>query len=240
MGALGVKYYRWYHLDNDDYYNEIELILRQILQPIEKISFFTFIRVISGYKVIPLDLSTNKDRKLIDDLIKASNEVINDIKNTGGIKTKDGKTPKRVNEVGNHIEPYVKKALSKYGYATTPKTKTGNRKATGYPDIEFWHGGKDENDGRVVYIEIKTYNEKNVNSSQRTFYASPPSDKDGFKIIHDAPHIVISFKIEKIDNNYYATGFKIVDLCKLTGSIKREFNASNKELYDDELVIHTK
>jgi len=229
--------------NNDDYYNEIESILRQILQPIEKISFFTFIRVISGYKVIPLDLLTDKDRKLIDDLIKASNKVIEDIKNTEGIKKdgkKDGETAKRPNEVGNHIEAYVKKALSKYGYTTTPKTKTGNRKATGYPDIEFWHGGKCENDGRIVYIEIKTYNEKNVNSSQRTFYASPPSDKDGFKIIHDAPHIVISFKIEKINNNYYATGFKIVDLYKLTGSIKREFNASNKELYSDELVIYSK
>jgi hypothetical protein len=226
--------------NNDDYYNEIELILRQILQPIEKISFFTFIRIISGYKVIPLDLSANKDKKLVDDLIKASNEVIKDIRNTKGIKTKDGETPKRVNEVGNHIEPYVKKALSKYGYATTPKTKNGKHKSTGYPDIEFWYGGKSENDGRVVYIEIKTYNEKNVNSSQRTFYASPPNDKDGFKIIHDAPHIVISFKIEKINNNYYATGFKIVDLYKLTGSIKREFNASNKELYDEELVIYSK
>jgi hypothetical protein len=95
-------------LDNDDYYNEIELILRQILQPIEKISFSTFIRVISGYKVIPLDLSTNKDRKLIDDLIKASNKVINDIKNTGGIKTKDGKTPKRVNEVGIILSSMLK------------------------------------------------------------------------------------------------------------------------------------
>ncbi|WP_421077558.1 restriction endonuclease [Methanothermococcus sp. Ax23] len=225
---------------DDDYYNEIELILRQILQPIEKISFSTFIRVISGYKVIPLDLSANKDKKLVDDLIKASNEVIKDIRNTKGIKTKDGETPKRVNEVGNHIEPYVKKALSKYGYATTPKTKNGKHKSTGYPDIEFWYGGKSENEGRVVYIEIKTYNEKNVNSSQRTFYASPPNDKDGFKIIHDAPHIVISFKIEKINNNYYATGFKIVDLYKLTGSIKREFNASNKELYDEELVICSK
>ena len=105
MGALEINILG--DIMDDDYYNEIELILRQILQPIEKISFSTFIRVISGYKVIPLDLSTNKDRKLINDLIKASNEVINDIKNTEGIKTKDGKTPKRVNEVGNHIEPYV-------------------------------------------------------------------------------------------------------------------------------------
>ncbi|WP_292460575.1 restriction endonuclease [Methanothermococcus sp.] len=152
----------------------------------------------------------------------------------------DGETPKRVNEVGNHIEPYVKEALSKYGYADTPKTKNGRRKSTGYPDIEFWHGGKAENDGRVVYIEIKTYNEKNVDTTQRSFYASPPNDKEGFKITHDAPHIVISFKIEKINNNYYATGFKIVDLYYLNGSIKREFNASNKELYDDKLVLYSK
>ncbi len=86
-----------------------------------------------------MDLSANIDKKLVDDLIKASNKVIKDIRNTKGIKTKDGETPKRVNEVGNHIEPYVKKALSKYGYATTPKTKNGKHKSTGYPDIEFWY-----------------------------------------------------------------------------------------------------
>jgi len=36
-------------MDDKSYYEEIESILRQILQPIEKISFSTFIRVVSGY-----------------------------------------------------------------------------------------------------------------------------------------------------------------------------------------------
>jgi len=147
-------------MDDKEYYQEIENILRQILQPIEEISFSTFIRVISGYKIIPIDLSKEEDKELIEDLIKVCHEVIKEIKTTNGVKTKEGKTPKRVNEVGNHIEHYVKHVLNKYGYAITPKTKKGKQKSTGYPDIEFWYKGEKEGEGRVVYIEIKTFNER--------------------------------------------------------------------------------
>ena len=227
-------------MDDKSYYEEIESILRQIHQPIEKISFSTFVRVVSGYKIIPIDLSKKEDKELIEDLIKVCYEVIEEIKNTGGVKTKDGKTPKRVNEVGNHIERYVKDVLSKYGYAITPKTKKGKQKSTGYPDIEFWYKGKMEEDGRVVYIEIKTFNEKNINSSHRTFYASPSKDEDGIKIRFDAPHLCLSFKIKKLGSEYYDTGFKILDLSKLKGGIKREFNASNKELYKKDLIVYEK
>ncbi|WP_245528129.1 restriction endonuclease [Methanocaldococcus vulcanius] len=165
-------------------------------------------------------------------------EVIKKIKNTAGVKTEEGKTPKRVNDVGNYIEHYVKDVLGKYGYAITPKTKKGRQKSTGYPDIEFWYKGKKEGEGRVVYIEIKTFNEKNINSPHRTFYASPSKDEEGIKIRFDAPHLCMSFKIEKLGSEYYATGFKIVDLSKLKGGIKREFNASNRELYKKDLVIY--
>ncbi|XRO77573.1 restriction endonuclease [Methanocaldococcus sp. 10A] len=227
-------------MNDKDYYEEIEQILRQILQPIEKISFLTFVRVVSGYKIIPINLSKKEDKDLIDDLIKVCEEVIEEIKKTNGIKDKEGKTPNRPNEVGNYIENYVKDVLNKYGYADTPKTQSGSKKSTGYPDIEFWYKGKEEGEGRIVYIEIKTFNEENINSTQRTFYASPSKDEEGIKIRYDAPHICLSFKIEKKNNNYYATGFKIIDLSKLIGRIKREFNASNKELYKKELIIYEK
>jgi len=227
-------------MNDKSYYEEIENILKQILQPIEEISFSTFVRVVSGCRIIPIDLTKDNDRKLINDLAEVCIMVSKTIKKTGGIRTKDGKIPKRVNEVGNHIEPYVKKALSKYGYAVTPKTKSNKQKSTGYPDIEFWYGGKKEKEGRIVYIEVKTFNEKNINSSHRTFYASPPKDKEGIKIKFDAPHLCLSFKINKINGNYYVSGFKIIDLSKLKGGIKREFNASNRDLYKKALILYEK
>ncbi|CAB3289181.1 putative Type II site-specific deoxyribonuclease [Methanocaldococcus lauensis] len=137
-------------MDDKDYYEEIEQILRQILQPIEKISFSTFVRVVSGYKIIPINLSKKEDKDLIEDLIKVCEEVIEEIKKTNGIKDKEGKTPNRPNEVGNYIENYVKDVLNKYGYADTPKTQSGSKKSTGYPDIEFWYKGKEEGEGRIV------------------------------------------------------------------------------------------
>ena len=54
----------------------------------------------------------------------------------------------------------------------------------------------------------------------------------------ETAHLCLSFKIEKLGSEYYATGFKIIDLSKLKGGIKREFNASNKELYKKELIIY--
>jgi hypothetical protein len=142
-------------MDDKEYYQEIENILRQILQPIEEISFSTFIRVISGYKIISIELFKKDDKELIEDLTKVCHEVIKEIKNTNGVKTKEGKTPKRVNEVGNHIEHYVKHVLNKYGYAITPKTKKGKQKSTGYPDIEFWYKGKKEEKGEWFILKLK-------------------------------------------------------------------------------------
>jgi len=227
-------------MSDKSYYKEIENILRQILQPIEEISFSTFVRVISGCRIIPINLAKDDDKELINDLAKACIMVLKNIKKTGGIRTVDGKIPKRVNEVGNHIEHYVKKALNQYGYAITPKTKSNKQKSTGYPDIEFWYRGKKEGNRRIVYIEVKTFDERNINSSHRTFYASPSKDEEGIKIKFDAPHLCLSFKIGKINDNYYASGFKIIDLSKLKGGIKREFNASNRDLYKKDLILYEK
>ena len=96
----------------------------------------------------------------------------------------------RVNEVGNKIEPFVKNALISMGVeADTPKTKDGKKKSTGYPDLEF----RDKN-GKWHYLECKTYNAKNVDTTQRSFYFSP---SEGFKVIRDSFHFVISFEIVK-------------------------------------------
>ena len=73
----------------------------------------------------------------------------------------------RPNEAGNEIEPFVKAALLSQGLkAQTPVTANGKAKASGYPDIEII--------GDIpCYLECKTYNLKNVETTQRAFYFSP-------------------------------------------------------------------
>ena len=144
----------------------------------------------------------------------------------------------RANEVGNDIESFVKESLSEIGYqSNTPKTLGGKSKASGYPDIEF----KDEYD-RWHYIECKTYNIKNLNTTFRSFYLSPSKD---FKVTKDAHHFGFSFEIyvDRSTGNkhiYKVRSWKILDLSKLKLDVKYEFNSDNKTLYKEELIIANK
>lgn len=109
--------------------------------------------------------------------------------NNNGIFTR------RANEVGNHIEPFMIEALNKIGLkADRPKTKEGKKKAVGYPDIFV-----EDKHRRPNYVECKTYNERNYQTTQRSFYFSPAERPNDFKVIHDARHIIVSFKIERAE-----------------------------------------
>ncbi len=220
------------NFEDINYYQEIENILRCILQPIPRISFSTFVRVVSGHKVIPID--EEQDKELIETLKNVGYQVKEEVEKTNGIKAPNNdKLPSRRNEAGNYLENYVKKVLNKFGKAETPFTQSGKRKNVGYPDLVFHYEGK------VIYVEIKTYNPKKIESSLRAFYASPPSEKGGFKVTTDGYHVLLAFGLEeKEKNQYFIEEYIIVDLAKLEGRIKHEFNASNKELYNEKTIIH--
>ncbi len=82
------------------------------------------------------------------------------------LSNEEGIFTNRVNEVGNHMESYVRNALNEEGLETiTPLTKKGKPKSTGYSDLEVI-----EKNGRRTYLEYKTFNIKNWDSTQRTFY----------------------------------------------------------------------
>ncbi|MDD3663585.1 MAG: restriction endonuclease, partial [Candidatus Pacebacteria bacterium] len=128
-----------------------------------------------------------------------------------------------------------KEALNHEGYySRTPTGLSGKKKATGYPDIEFL----DEFE-RINYLECKSFNIKNVNTTQRSFYLSPSSD---FKITKDAHHFGISFEVfveSSIgkDSIYKLKSWKILDLEKLELDVKYEFNSDNFRLYSESLIL---
>lgn len=137
----------------------------------------------------------------------------------------------RPNEVGNDIEPFVKKALNSLNLnANVPTVSSGSKKATGYPDILFCFNNK------PYYLECKTYNAENIATTQRSFYFSP-SDK--FKVIYDASHFLMSFEIyvagESGRNHIYKCNhYKILTLESLSLDVKYEFNSDNKRMYSGE------
>ncbi|HHW58721.1 MAG: hypothetical protein WBH58_08075 [Bacteroidales bacterium] len=216
--------------EQEKYIKELEETISQFIKPLKNIPFKIVLKAISECELIPFDKNNPKDKQLLDDLIKAATIATNNAYEKG-IFTR------RENEVGNHIEPFVIDALNQIGLvASRPKTKEGKKKATGYPDIFL-----EDRNGRPNYIECKTYNERNYQTTQRSFYFSPAERTADFKVIHDARHLVISFKIEKSERDgqmvFFPVYWKIFSLDSLIGQIKHEFNSTNKQLYRDEALL---
>jgi len=182
------------------------------------------IKVLSGYDVVPFDKNNPNDVNLLEDLKRAAGLAVTVIQRVK-IRTR------RANEVGNRIEPFVREALQNIGYgAQVPKTSNGKQKSAGYPDIAFTDKVK-----RLTYVECKTYNRANIDTTQRSFYLSP---SDEFKVTGNAHHFIVSLEImEELrdantgENVYTATGWKILDVADLPLDLKMEFNSDNRRMY---------
>ncbi len=211
-----------------EYISALENVIKQMLVPLKGIPFGLVIESISGKKVIPFDKFDLLDSKLLGQLIEAANLA-------GMIINKTGIYSSRANEVGNAIEPFVIDGLNRIGLiARKPQTEAGKERSAGYPDIYFI-----DNFRRSNYLECKTYNKKSLESSLRSFYLSPSTD---FKIIYDAHHFVLSYEIVEQKrsgamNLYRCSSWKLLSIEKLLVNVKYEFNADNKELYKEELIL---
>ncbi len=210
------------------YTQKLESVIEQMLKPIKGIPFNLVINSLSGHKIIPFNKKSQKDIQTLKDISLVAKKVCIEV-NKVGIKRP------RPNEVGNDIEIFVKKIMNDMGLkANVPKTKKGNKKSTGYPDIEFM-----DRFNRINYLECKTYNIKNLATTQRSFYISPSED---FKISCDAHHFVISFEIfveKNIDRNliFKCSSWKILSIENLDVDVKYEFNADNARLYNKTLIL---
>ncbi len=215
-------------MKKDKYTEGLEEVVKQMLVPYKKIPFNLVIEVLSGCNIIPFNNKDKKDIVLIKKLIKA-------VSAAGENFNKNGVLRSRPNEVGNDIESFVKQALNDIKYkAGTPLTSKGGKKSTGYPDIEFT-----DEFHRVNYLECKTFNIKNISTTQRSFYLSP---SENFKITKDAHHFVVSFEIyeaKSVGKNslFKCKSWKILAIENLQVDVKYEFNADNARLYASEMVI---
>lgn len=145
---------------------------------------------------------------------------------------REGVRARRVNEVGNAVEEFVDAAFEAHGFTSeVPFGPSGRRRSTGYPDLRV------SRDGVLFYIEVKTYNRRNVDTTQRSFYLSPSED---FKVVGEGYHLVIAFAMKREDDGRYrAESVHLLDLHGLVVKLKWEYNASNRDLYGGELeTIH--
>lgn len=182
----------------------------------------TAIQGISGCKVIPLD-SGGADVDLLHKLCRAAEALI-EFSHASPIQTG------RVNELGNNIEEPLRNCCSQVGLvATWPLRLDGSGGRSGYPDIAINIGGP-----RPTYLEAKVIGAGSEASTFRSFYLSP-SDRP--KVCVDARHLLIAFVHDRLADSedgyeqYRLLSYKIVDLARVIGKIKFEYQSSNKELY---------
>lgn len=207
---------------DEDYVKNLERIIQGMLTPLKDIPFPLVIKAISGHEVIPFDDGKTQDVRLLK-LIEQS------VVDAGQMMIKNGVYARRVNEIGNAIEPFVHDSLIKFGLnAKTPVDRNGKKQAMGYPDLSI------NFEDRTHYIECKTYNRETENTSQRSFYLSP-SDK--FKVVETGHHFLVSYEMERLGSmgskgdRYKPLYWKILSLEKLLVNVKYEFNTDNKGLY---------
>ncbi|TES81938.1 MAG: hypothetical protein E3J92_04560 [Dehalococcoidia bacterium] len=213
--------------EQEEYIKQLEQTIGRFLEPLKGVPFPVAIKALTGFQVLAFDVSSEQNKRAVKQLSDAAQ--------LGGQEAyKVGIFTARPNEAGNHIEPFVITALRQVGLkADKPISKSGKRKAAGYPDIQI----EDEN-SRVIYLDCKTYSTLTKNQTFRTFYLSPSEDP---KITTDAFHFLMSFEINKAERKgkeaFIPISWQIYTLDKLLVQVKHEFNASNRELYTKEALL---
>ena len=205
--------------------SDVARTLEAVARPIHDVGFADVVTALTGHRVIPAD--PERDAAVLDRIRRA-------LAAADGKARAAGIRSKRPNEAGNRMEQFVKDALGAEGFrADVPRSTTGRRQAAGYPDLELI-----DQDGRVIYLEVKTYQRHTLSSSQRAFYFSPTAHA---KVLCDATHLLVGFEFESQPSNesriYRPVGWKLVDLSKLRVRLKYEFNASNRQIYNRGSVL---
>jgi hypothetical protein len=211
----------------DEYIRQLELTISKFLEPMKGIPFPLAIKALTGHRVLTFDRSLDENKKLLDLLSKAAQ--------VGGQKAfNEGIPTARPNEAGNHIEPFVVEALRRMGLkADKPVSKRGKIKSAGYPDIQV-----EDEFGRTVYLDCKTYSSQTKDQTFRTFYFSPSKDP---KITREAFHLLMSFELSTTERKgkrvFVPVAWQIYTLDKLLIQIKHEFNANNRQIYRKEALL---
>ena len=194
--------------------------ISQMRAPMRSVPLDVVVEALTGHKVLHFNPDNPNHAEVLKRLNAAATAVAAKIKAEGGINSK------RVNEVGNVIEDYVRAAMTAQGMPATVPTgeKSGKARVTGYPDVAFTFNGEH------FYLDCKTHDKKNAASTMRTFYLSPSDDP---KISCDAVHFILSFETSRAggSDSYQLVRYKIVSLEKLSLDLKYEFNSDNRRLY---------
>ncbi len=196
----------------------------------KSVAFSDVVFATSGNRVESIDLNDSIDQEVVRYVSNCIREILLAFEDQAHPIHSVG----RVNEVSRFVEDGLVAILSiEDGFsAGVPLNASGKAQRSGYPDIRLVHNSS----GRVYYIDPKVYRSGSESSSFRTFYFEPKQTTS--KILEDARHLIIGLSHQgKVDGLWMFRSWKIVDLAHFKVRLKAEFQASNRDLYLEDLVI---
>lgn len=140
----------------------------------------------------------------------------------------------RINEASGPIEEEILRqfALEPAWKAEFAPTADGKIQRAGYPDLRL-----QAPDGLVYYLDPKLIQENNRQSSFRTFYYEPRRETG--KINDDAAHLLVGFMHNEAPGAARRIlAWDLVDVAAMPVRLKAEFQASNREIYRPEAILH--
>lgn len=190
--------------------------------------FSLVVAAVSGKKVLPAEGRESWTR--VTDAITA---VMDRLLVEMSAKDSPIRGLRRINEGSRYFEEGMLKGLQKTKGITCeiPTTSEGVAQRSGYPDLRI----TDEATGDFYYLDPKLMERGSIKSSLRTFYFEP-KDKT-LKITEDATHLILGIEHDGNAGNWQFLGYHLVDLSELKVRLKAEFQATNRDLYEQSSVL---
>ena len=185
----------------------------------------------TGKHVVPVDVNSETDQRVIkkisaacDEAMKRMNAPDSAIQNVA-----------RINEVSSHFEDTLRELLNSTPglHCDFPHTTQDRAMRSGYPDLRII----DLANKRVFYLDPKLYAVGNRDGSFRTFYFEPKVATN--KVRDDAVHFIVGFEHEPREKNgrWKFTRWDLVDLSHFKVKLKAEFQGSNRDMYRAEAIV---
>jgi hypothetical protein len=195
---------------------------------IDKLPFADVVEATTGHRVLPV-AEGSPFRAVLPNVFDAVLAELNQ-------EDSPVRGLRRINEASTHFESAISAKLDALPDFTcgSPKTAEGKTQRSGYPDLVIEHLPT----GSFAYLDPKLFEETGRKSSLRTFYYAPKGETG--KIHRDAHHLLVGIAHDGNDGAWQFTGWDLVDLAKFEVRLKAEFQASNRDLYREELILDSR
>lgn len=198
---------------------------------LEGVPFREVVKAATGRDILPVKPEAPEDRALLDHVAKAADELLRRL----NAPDSPARGLARVNEVSRLAEDHLRELLNSGDFSCEFPRPAGGRAArrSGYPDLRLTHLPS----GRVTYLDPKLFEETSRRSSLRTFYYEPKTLTG--KITDDARHLLLGVSHDGRDGAWTFLKWELLDLYTLRVRLKAEFQASNRDLYQNERILRS-